>query len=222
MAHASVADARQTPEPAPPTDVVLLTCREAARQAGVSLPTLNGWIRSGYLPVEQKKRRRVIRQSDLAVAQSLVHAGVVVPLWRQDPSRAGRRLRALREAAGFSQLDLAAASGLTHEAISRLELGQRTPLAESVWQLTHALGVPSEQFIAQDPIGLSTLSVAEAAHRLDVPESRIRSWLKANLLEGSKVAGRWLVPAIAVAELGQSGRLRGRSHRLDPRYRGYG
>ena len=97
----------------------MLTCREAARQAGVSLPTLNGWIRSGYLPVEQKKRRRVIRQSDLAVAQSLVHAGVVVPIWRQDPSRAGRRLRALREAAGFSQLDLAAASGLTHEAIAR-------------------------------------------------------------------------------------------------------
>jgi hypothetical protein len=44
--------------------------------------------------------------------------------------------------------------------------------------------------------------------------------VKQGLLEGRKVSGQWRVPAIAVMELARSGRLRGRSRRLDPRYRG--
>jgi excisionase family DNA binding protein len=64
------------------------------------------------------------------------------------------------------------------------------------------------------------LTLAEAGLRLDVPASRVRTWLHEGELPGVKVSGQWRVPAIAVAELGRSGQLRGRSRRLDPRYRG--
>ena len=64
------------------------------------------------------------------------------------------------------------------------------------------------------------LTPAEAAARLDVPVERVRKWLQAGMLAGTKVARHWRVPAVVVAELERSGRLRGRSRRLDPRYRG--
>jgi excisionase family DNA binding protein len=87
--------------------------------------------------------------------------------------------------------------------------------------LAQALGVEPARFVARDKTtGLSLLTVAEAAGRLDVPAGRVQAWLKQGLLAGSKVSGQWRVPAVAVAELARSGRLRGRSRRLDPRYRG--
>jgi excisionase family DNA binding protein len=64
------------------------------------------------------------------------------------------------------------------------------------------------------------LTTAEAASRLDVPAGRVQSWLKQGELSGVKASGQWRVPAVVVAELARSGRLRGRSRRLDPRYRG--
>ena len=39
-------------------------------------------------------------------------------------------------------------------------------------------------------------------------------------LPGRKVSGQWRIQAVAVRELGRSGRLRGHSRRLDPRYHG--
>lgn len=201
-----------------PTD--LLSVSEVVRWAGVSRPTIMHWIRAGRLPTARSGRRHAIRPADLAAAQDRAHAGVVVPLWRADRQRVGQRLRLLREATGMSQLALAAATGLTHEAISRLEHGQPAPYAETVRRLAQALGVAPERFIAYDPLGLSTLTVAEAAWRLDVPVGRVQNWLRLGVLEGGKVSGRWRVPSVAVAELGRSGRLRGHSRRLDPRYRG--
>jgi excisionase family DNA binding protein len=64
------------------------------------------------------------------------------------------------------------------------------------------------------------VTLTEAAARLDVPPERVRHWLKQGVLAGTKVSRQWRVPAIAVAELERSERLRGRSRRLDPRYRG--
>jgi DNA-binding XRE family transcriptional regulator len=66
-----------------------------------------------------------VRPADLAAAQAAAHLGAVVPAWRDEPRRAGWRLRVLREAAGLTQLDPAAASGLAHETVSRLELGRQ-------------------------------------------------------------------------------------------------
>jgi excisionase family DNA binding protein len=198
----------------------LLSVTQAAQQAGVSRDTVRGWISSGRLPVLRINDRRYIRPVDLAATQAATHLGDVVPAWRQDPARAGKRLRAIREAAGLSQLQLEAASGLTHEAISNLETGKRSPYAATLRALAHALDVAPEQFVRREPTGLTLLTVAEAAHRLEVPVARVRDWLWQGRLAGTKVSGQWRVPAVVVAELERSGRLRGRSWRLDPRYRG--
>ena len=69
-------------------------------------------------------------------------------------------------------------------------------------------------------VGLELLTKQEAGQRLDVPTARVRAWMKQGVLPGVKVGGEWRVPAIAVTELERSGRLRGVSRRLDPRYRG--
>ena len=198
----------------------LLTVAQAAQRAGVSLGTIRNWLRVGRLPAARLAGRRWIRPADLAATQALFHVGDVVPAWRQDRSHAGQRLRMVREAAGLNQQQLAAASGLTHEAISNLETGRRAPLAATVRRLAQALRVEPDQFVGSGPVGLSLLTVAEAAFRLGVPAGRVQTWLREGLLSGVKVSGQWRVPAVTVAELGRSGRLRGRSRRLDPRYRG--
>ena len=198
----------------------LLTVTDAARRSGVSRFTVAGWITGGKLPAVRIDGRRRVRPTDLAATQATAHLGDVVPAWRDDRQRAGTRLRELREAAGLTQLQLAAASGLTHEAISNLETGKRSPLAATVGALAQALRVEPERFVASDQIGLSLVTTAEAAKRLDVPMGRVQVWVKDGTLPGTKVSGEWRVPAVAVAELNRSGRLRGRSRRLDPRYRG--
>ena len=198
----------------------LLTVTEAGQQAGVSRGTVRGWIAAGKLPEVLIDGRRRVRATDLVATQATAHLGEVVPAWRADRQRAGSRLRALREAAGLSQLQLAAVSGLTHEAISALETGKRAPFAATVVKLAQGLAVEPERFVGDDQAGLTMLTVAEAASRLDVPAGRVRIWLKEGLLPGTKVSGQWRVLAVVVAELGRSGRLRGRSRRLDPRYRG--
>ena len=76
----------------------LLTVREAARLAGVSRWTIRGWIGRGLLPAILVDGRRRIRLADLVAARAVAHAGGVVPACRRDRRRAGRRLRALREA----------------------------------------------------------------------------------------------------------------------------
>jgi transcriptional regulator with XRE-family HTH domain len=60
-----------------------------------------------------------------------------------------KRLRELREAATLSQYALAQRSGLTKQALSRLELGEREPTWETVQRLALALGVDCGQF--RDP-----------------------------------------------------------------------
>ena len=198
----------------------LLTVTDAAQQAGVSRSTVSGWITGGHLPVVRIIGRRYVRAEDLAATQTRTHEGEVVPAWRKNRTRAGKRLRALREAAGLNQIQLAAASGLTHEAISRLETGRCWPYAETVRKLARALGVEPERFIARDKTGLSLMTVAEAASRLGVPAGRVQTWLRKGQVAGTKVSGEWRVPSVIIAELARSGRLRGRSRRLDPRYRG--
>ena len=94
------------------------------------------------------------------------------------------------------------------------------PHAATVIALAQALDVAPERFVSREPGRLTTLTVAETAARLDVPAGRVQTWLRQGLLAGSKVSGQWRVPAVVVAELDRSGRLRGRSRHLDPRYQG--
>ena len=198
----------------------LLTVTAAAQQTGLPRTIISGWITTGQLPAVRVNGRRHVRSEDLAATQARAHEGEVVPVWRQNRKRSGKRLRAIREAAGLNQIQLAAASGLTHEAISRLETGRCWPYAETVRKLAGALGVEPEEFIARDKSGLSLMTVAEAASRLGVPAGRVQNWLRTGQVSGTKVSGEWRVPSVVIAELARSGRLRGRSGRLDPRFRG--
>jgi excisionase family DNA binding protein len=198
----------------------LLSLTQAAQHVGVSKATIRRWITLGHLLMVRVGRRHYVRQDDLATAQASGQGRLEDHRWRRNPQRAGLRLRLLREQAGFHQQERAAASGLTHEEISWLEHGQRTPLRGTVRALAEALGVVPEVFVARtklDPVGLST---DEVAARLEVLRGRVQKWLHAGKLPGVKVSGQWRVPMEAVLELERRERLRGRSRRLDPRYRG--
>jgi transcriptional regulator with XRE-family HTH domain len=57
------------------------------------------------------------------------------------------RLREIREKTGLSQYALAKKSGLTKQALSRLELGEREPTWQTVQLLAAALGVDCREFV---------------------------------------------------------------------------
>jgi excisionase family DNA binding protein len=198
----------------------LLTVTAAAERFALPRTIVSSWITTGQLPAVRVNGRRHVRAEDVAATRARAHEGEVVPAWRQNRRRAGKRLRAIREATGLNQIQLAAASGLTHEAISRLETGRCWPYAETVRKLAGALGVEPERFVAREKTGLSLLTVAEAASRLGVPAGRVQNWLRKGQVSGTKVSGEWRVPSVVIAELARSGRLRGRSGRLDPRFKG--
>jgi excisionase family DNA binding protein len=195
-----------------------LSVLEAAQQVGVSEATVRGWISSGYLPAQHVNGRYWIEPADLAATQSRQHVGRVIPRWRVDPVRAGARLRELRLAAGLSQQDLSARSGLTHELISQLETGRRSPKARTVWSLARVLQVAPQEFVAPVKVTEETWSAEQTAAWLGVPTYRLYRWLKQGVLTGRKVSGDWRVPVAEVMALEASGRLRGRSRRLDPRF----
>jgi excisionase family DNA binding protein len=198
----------------------LLTIDEAAQRAGVSRETVRSWIARGQVSSVRIDRRRRIHPDALTAARDVAQLRRVEPTWRRNPRRAGQRLRLLREAAGLNQQELAARSGLTHEEISRLELGQQAPLIGTVRALSRALEVAPAVFVARTTIAPVGLTTAEAAARLEVPAGRVQTWLRRGLLGGTKVSGVWRVPVAAVVDLERRERLRGRSRRLDPRYRG--
>jgi len=59
----------------------------------------------------------------------------------------GRRLRALREAAGKSQGDLADRAGLSRTYLNQLEAGKRDPSLSTLMRLAQALNVKLEALI---------------------------------------------------------------------------
>ena len=131
----------------------LLTVTAAAQRAGLPRSIVSSWITTGQLPAVRVNGRRHVRAEDVVATQAHAHEGEVVPAWRQNRRRAGKRLRAIREAAGLNQIQLAAASGLTHEAISRLETGKCWPYAETVRKLAAPSGwKPSASSPATRPV----------------------------------------------------------------------
>jgi transcriptional regulator with XRE-family HTH domain len=63
--------------------------------------------------------------------------------------RLGRRLQELRRAAGLTQRDLAASSGLRAATLSALENGQQSPTRKTMTALTMALGCSPEALLAE-------------------------------------------------------------------------
>jgi DNA-binding XRE family transcriptional regulator len=82
------------------------------------------------------------------------------------PSSFAGKLQGLREAAGLSQYALAKRSGLSKQALSQLELGQREPSWATVQSIAGALGVSCMEFIDPDIYG--------RAQRGEVPRPRGR------------------------------------------------
>jgi transcriptional regulator with XRE-family HTH domain len=58
----------------------------------------------------------------------------------------GGRLRELREAAGMTQVALAAAAGMSLGSVRNYEQGIREPYWQGVFRLAAALGVPCDAF----------------------------------------------------------------------------
>ena len=84
----------------------------------------------------------------------------------------------------------------------------------------HTLAVEPDQFVRHEKIGLTTLTVAEAAHCLEVSARLVETRLRTGQLAGRKVSRQWRVLAVVIAELARRGRRRERPRRPDPRYRG--
>lgn len=62
----------------------------------------------------------------------------------------GRNLKRIRQSCGLSLRELAAAAGLEHAQIGRIELGEVNPTVTTIIDIAEALGVdPGELFIKQ-------------------------------------------------------------------------
>lgn len=66
----------------------------------------------------------------------------------------GRRVKALREAKGWTQDQLAECSGVPQGTISRIERGRlkRQPSLENIVRLAKALGVRTSMLLAEEPL----------------------------------------------------------------------
>ena len=84
---------QQREEQQTPTD--LLTVTEAAQRSGLPRTIISSWITTGQLPAVRIDGRRHVRAEDVAATQARAHEGEVVPAWRQNRKRAGKRLRIL-------------------------------------------------------------------------------------------------------------------------------
>ena len=62
----------------------------------------------------------------------------------------GKNVRALREAAGLSQEELAFRAGMKRTYLSDLERGVRNPTVRALGRLAEALSVPADRLLADD------------------------------------------------------------------------
>lgn len=67
---------------------------------------------------------------------------------KRAPTPVGERVRALREAAGVTQVDLAARVGLAPWSLCNMEKGRRRALADEIERIATALGVSIADFYA--------------------------------------------------------------------------
>jgi len=76
-------------------------------------------------------------------------------------ARVGLRLAELREERGLSQHQLAKATGLSSQYVSRLESGARAPSFKALDKLAATLKVDPSELLRLDPAALAKMSAAE-------------------------------------------------------------
>lgn len=64
----------------------------------------------------------------------------------------GKRIRAIREAAGMTQSELAIAAGIGRVTEVRIENGDQSPRYETLMAIARALGRPVPDFLAGEPV----------------------------------------------------------------------
>lgn len=89
-----------------------------------------------------------------------------------DKSDIGRRVRALREAKGCNQTQIAEACGFNdHSAVSKLENGKNAPTLEQVIQLAQFFGVSSDYVLRGD--ALSAAGKVKISAKLAIALARL-------------------------------------------------
>ena len=92
-----------------------------------------------------------------------------------DPTLAiARRLRAEREARGWTIADLAALSGVSKAMISKIERGEASPTASLLVKIAAAFGLPLSLLLARAEGEASRISRADDQQRWQDPESGYR------------------------------------------------
>lgn len=92
--------------------------------------------------------------------------------------RVGAAIRTARETKGWTQVDLAEASRVAPQVISRSERGAVTPSLESLERLANALGVPLASLIGAEPVPAPpdiSASARRVASLIDAMPDRRRS-----------------------------------------------
>jgi transcriptional regulator with XRE-family HTH domain len=97
-----------------------------------------------------------------------------------DKQQFAARLRELRQAAGLTQYELAARTGLHRHAIAKLERGERGPAWTTIQVLAQVLGVAHEDFLVapqntdKPPKGRPRQKDAPAEEKPATPRGRPR------------------------------------------------
>lgn len=100
-----------------------------------------------------------------------------------EPSRIGARVRALRNATGMKQAQLAEAVGIANESMSRIERGRLQPSRELISRLATAFGVSAGDLYASTPVALKTPTMRPVERRLirevkDLPDELVEDLIK--------------------------------------------
>lgn len=74
----------------------------------------------------------------------------------------GRKIAAMRQESGLTQLQLAAMMNVSHQAVSKWESGQALPDIQTMLELTRFFGITVEQLISQQEIGEDETAAADA------------------------------------------------------------
>lgn len=97
----------------------------------------------------------------------------------------GERIRKLREAHGWSQVQLADLSGLAGPTVNRIENGQRSGRGDTLKKIADALGVTLDTLLSEDEEQqVHSTSLEELTFK---ERKAIAAWRRGDLIEAVKI-----------------------------------